>query len=481
MKPKPHFRHILFQPQTLAFIGASERGLYPAGIMQNLLDHGFGDHVFPVNPNRETVFGVQCYPSVKDLPKTPDLALLTVPRQAVNPVIQECISKGIPAAVVISAGFAESDQTGQVLQTELKALVQSSEIRLIGPNCAGLASLPNGFIATRLADPLIPGPVAFASQSGALMMSFQGLFADRGIGMSRLVSVGNQVDVQLAEMLHLLVDDPETEVITCFMEGLTDGRRLTGAFKHALEVGKPIILLKTGRTQRGMAAAATHTAALSGEDRVFQAICDQYGVILVDDIEPLLDITQIAAAFGKRFATQVRLGVITQSGGMGSLMADWIDRAGLNAPPLPESLKQKIYDLGTLPAHARLLNPADVRGASVTGEATGHTLSLFLEESRFDAVILQFARSTLTQRAQDTVESILRTAEGSEKPLMVIWSGQQNPPELETQIPAVNRLIRAGIPVFSQPGSLVRAVARLQGYWRYRAEYLNGFYVGAPE
>jgi acyl-CoA synthetase (NDP forming) len=444
--------------------------------MQNLLEHGFGDHVFPINPNRNSVFGIPCYPSVRDLSATPDLALLTVPRKAVIPSVRDCIAKGIPAAIVISAGFAEADQEGKTLQAELRKLVQSSKIRLIGPNCAGLASLPNGFIATRLAEPLLPGPVAFASQSGALMMSFQGVFADRGIGMSRLVSVGNQVDIQLADILNMLVDDPETQVITCFMEGLSDGRGLIQAFQRALAAGKPIILLKTGRTQRGMAAAATHTAALSGEDRVFQAICDQYGVILVEDIEPLLDTAQIAAAFGKRFSVIDRLGVITQSGGMGSLMADWIDHTGLNAPTLPDSLKQRIYDLGTLPAHARLLNPADVRGASVTGEAAGRTLSLFLNEPQFDAVIMQFARSTLTQAAVETVDSILTTAERSDKPLMVVWSGQQKPPDHEEQVSAINRLVRAGIPAFSQPGPLVRALQRLNAYWRYREVHLNAFH-----
>ena len=343
----------------MAFIGASERGLYPAGIMQNLLTNGYQGKIYPVNPNRASVFNLPCYPSVKDLPERPDLALLTVPRTTVLPVLQECVACGIPAALVISVGFGESDQVGVELQAQLKQLVHDHPIRVIGPNCAGLASIPNSLTATRLSGRILKGPVAFASQSGALMMSLQGVFSDRNIGMSRLVSLGNQVDVSLAEMLGKLVDDPETGIITAFMEGLSHGPQLVQAFHKALIAGKPVILLKSGRTQRGMAAASTHTAALAGEDRVFQAICDQFGVILVDDITPLMDTAQLAAKF---LSTPKNLGFISQSGGLGSLTADWIDTCRVSAPPIPNNLLSALRRLGTIPEYASIDEPRRRQG-----------------------------------------------------------------------------------------------------------------------
>ncbi len=464
-----------FSPRRIALIGASERGIYPAGILKNLLEQGYRGRVHPVNPQREQVFGLPCVPAVGDLDERPDLALLTVPRQAVIPVMQDCIQIGIPAAVVISAGFAEADQEGKDLQKQLAALVQAHPIRLVGPNCAGLASLPTGLVATRLFGELMPGPVAFVSQSGALMMSLQGVFADRRIGMSRMISLGNQADVSLAEMLRALADDPQTGVITVFMEGIQQGKTLVKGFKTALTAGKPVILLKTGRTQRGMAAAATHTAALAGEDRVFQAICDQYGVILVDDINPMMDCAQLAAAFGGRIQPQMKIGFISQSGGMGSLTADWIDYTGLSAPPLSKNLENRLYQQGTLPDYAVLLNPADVRGASVRREAAGSTLQAFLDDPDFDMVVMLFARSMMTQESAETARAVIATAQESEKPLAVVWSGQRitaNPPTFETA-PTLFR--RAGIPLFSQSSDLLQALSRLQSFQAYRQRWLAGF------
>lgn len=464
-----------FSPQKIAFIGASEQGIYPAGIMQNLIDHGFSDRVFPVNPNRTHVFGLRCYESVLDLPDKPDLALLTVPRKAVISVLKECIRFAIPAVLVITAGFGESDAYGVALQKQLEALIRNNPIRLIGPNCAGLASFPNGFIATRLYTETIPGHVAFVSQSGALMMSLHGLFSDRHIGLSRLVSLGNQADVSIAEMINALVVDPETDVITVFMEGLSRGEQLTNAFKHALEVGKPIILLKTGRTSRGMAVAATHTAALAGEDRIFKAICDQFGVIYVDDIEDMMDVTQVAAALGAKLAGINTFGFISQSGGMGSLTADWIEYTQIDAPPLSNDLKSDLYALGTVPEYAVLLNPADVRGASVRGKPTADTLRVFMNDPGFDAIIMLFARPLQTQGAIETAKAIISRVKDTKKPVLVVWSGQRSASSQSPSDNACDHLQQADIPVFPQPSSLLKAIQKLQHYWRYREIWLENF------
>ena len=475
MSGKTAFINNFFAPQRIAFIGASERGLYPSGIMQNLINAGYHGKIYPVNPNRTSVFGLPCFPSVLELPERPDLALLTIPRTAILQALRECIECHIPGAVIISAGFGESDQIGISLQAELKQIAHDYPIQLIGPNCAGLASLPDHFIATRLSGEIIYGPVAFASQSGALMMSLQGIFADRNIGLSRLVSLGNQVDVSLAEMLDVLTDDPETKVITAFMEGLSHGPQFIGAFRKALLAGKPIILLKSGRTQRGMAAASTHTAALAGEDRVFQAICNQFGVILVNDIEPMMDIAQLAALFK---SVPKSIGFISQSGGLGSLTADWIEASKLNAPPLPQDLIKALHQLGTIPDYAKLMNPTDVRGASVSEEAAGKTLQAFIDSPEYDAVVMLFARSFITDNAQKTAQSIASAAQKTDKPVIVIWSGQRKPAGSQEDTGAQNIFREANIPVFSQPSSFIRALQRLTLYQDYRELFLRGFRVG---
>ncbi len=474
-----HLIHTFFEPQRIAFIGASEKGTYPAGIMQNLIRQGYRQRLFPVNPKRSQVFGIPAFPSVLNLPQKADLALVTVPRTAVIPVLQECIQAEIPGVVVISAGFAEGDAKGKALQADLEALVQRHSIRMIGPNCAGLASVPTNLVATRLFADLIPGPVSFVSQSGALMMSLQGVFADRRTGMSRMVSLGNQGDVTLVEMIQALTEDQETAVITVFQEGIQNGQDLVTGFKQALIAGKPIILLKTGRTERGMAAAATHTAALAGEDRVFEAICNQFGVILVEDINPMMDIAQLAAAFGKKLAGKPRVGFISQSGGMGSLTADWIEKTRISAPPLPQSLKAQLRSLGTIPDYAVLLNPADVRGASVRTDATRRTLQSFLEEPGYDMVVMLFARSMLTEESTETARVVIETAHKSVKPFAVIWSGQRIPRQgSQTPDPAPDLFRAAGIPLFSQISDFVLALSQMQNYWSYRERWLSGFMEG---
>ena len=464
-----------FAPQKIAFIGASEKGLYPAGIMQNLIEYGYRHRIFPINPNRTNVFGILTHPSVLDLPERPDLALLTVPRQSVIPVTQQCIQKGIPAILVITAGFGESDQTGKQLQKELKKLLASSPTRMIGPNCAGLASITDGFVATRLNGRPFEGPVSFVSQSGALMMSLQGVFSDRRIGMSQLVSLGNQIDIHLAEMIIQLIENPDTRIISAFMEGLTQGKELVNAFRMGLQVGKPIILLKTGRTQLGMAAAATHTAALAGEDRIFQAICDQFGVIQVDDINPLMDTVQLATALGSVQKKDLQFAFISQSGGMGSLTADHIEYNNINAPPLTPSLVNQLHQLGTIPSYVTLLNPADVRGASVRGEAVAKTLTAFLQSPEFDVVVMLFARSALSQYSIETAQIIVETASNFHKPVLVVWSGKSQSDDGMVQKDAREILSKGGIPCFSQPSSLLSAINRLNRYWRYREIWIRGF------
>jgi acetyltransferase len=464
---------LFFNPRRIAIVGASERGMYPAGILRNLLDHGYSGEIYPVNPNRSDVFGLPCYPDLAHTPQPADLAILTIPRQAVLPTLRQCLSVGVPAALIISAGFAEADDEGRRLQTELAALLTEAGPRLavVGPNCAGLANIPGRVIATRLPAPPKPGPISFVSQSGALMMALYGLFADRQLGLSRLLSLGNQVDVGLAESVAHLVADEQTTVIGAFVEGILAGPAFVTAVRGAVLAGKPVVLLKSGQTESGQRAALTHTAALSGASRVFEAVCRQFGVIQVADVMELIDTCHLLAAFGRRLDGQGRMAVVTQSGGLGSLTADLAELAGLALPPLGEQLQGRLRNLPHMGNLALLGNPADVQGASVIGPATAETLAPFLADPEIDLVLLLLAKSAVRPEDAATAEAIIAAARSSDKPLVVVWVGQRSPVG-ETSWPLGHRLlVEAGVPLFDQPGAAIRALARAVAYWRFRAEW----------
>ena len=461
-----------FNPRRIAFVGASERGMYPAGVLRNLLDHHYPGDLYPVNPKRETVFGLTCYPALTQTPHPADLAILTVPRRAVLPTLRQCLTGGVPAALVISAGFAEADDEGRRLQAEMLALLKDAPLSVVGPNCAGLANIPGRVIATRLPSPPKAGTVSFASQSGALMMALVGLFADRHIGLHHLLSVGNQVDVTLSESVSYFVAAPQTSVIGAFVEGVPDGRSFTAAARQALIAGKPVVLMKSGRTKTGQRAALTHTAALTGSDRVFEAVCRQFGLIRVDDVRQLLDVIQLLAVFGDRLAGQGRLAVVTQSGGLGALCADLCELAGLPLPPLSRRLRSQLRALPHLLDFGALSNPADVRGQSVIGPAAAETLAPFLHDPDTDVVLLLLAKSAVREEDAATAEAIAQAAQQSAKPLLVVWVGQRYPAG-PTAWPLGHRLLlEAGIPLFEGPGDAVRALARVIAYWRFRAAWL---------
>ncbi|MCP4167734.1 MAG: acetate--CoA ligase family protein [Chloroflexi bacterium] len=460
---------LFFNPRRIAIVGASEKGMYPAGILSNLLRYNFDGELYPVNPRRERVFGLPCYPDLTQTPQPADLAILIIPRKAVLPTLQQCLAKGVPAALIISAGFAEADDEGRRLQAEMADLLARTDRRLtiVGPNCAGLANMRGRVIATRLPSPPLSGPVSFVSQSGALMMALYGAFSDRGIGINRLISLGNQVDVNLSEALAYLADDRATEVISAFVESVQNGAAFTQALYKALIAGKPVVLLKTGRTLSGQQAAATHTAALAGSDRAFDAVCRQFGAIQVDDTDELINIVQLLAAFGKKLSGRGRIAIVSQSGGMGSLTADLVELAGLTAPPLSDGLVTRLRALPHIHDFIDLGNPTDVRGLSVIAEATARTLEPFLQDPDTDLVLLLLAKSAVREQDAATANAIVEVARHNEKPLCVVWVGRRNQEETAQHVPAIEILRRADIPIFTQPSDCIDTLEAIVKYRRF--------------
>ncbi len=450
-----------FTPQSIALVGASERGMYPAGILQNLQRYGYGGRVYPVNPRRSAVFDLPCFPSLTALPERPDLVVVLVPRDAVPGVVDECLDLDIKAAIIISAGFRESDADGAILEETLRSRITGSELAIIGPNCAGLANMTTGMVVTRLPAAPLAGNVGFVSASGALMMAVQGVFADLHLGLSRLVSLGNQMDVDLGDMLAYLVDDADTAVIGAFVEGLDDGRRFVQAAAAAQQAGKPFVLVKSGRTVAGQQAAATHTAALAGSDRIFQSVCQQAGVAVVDDMSDLARTLQLFAAWSGRYPTGRRLALVTQSGGMGSLTADLATLAGFVLPDLSPAVQAHLRAMPHLLTFDDFGNPADVRGAGAVGAAAALTLAPFLEDPAFDVVIVLLAKSAVEERELATAHALAELAATTQKPFCVVWVGQRHVATSEQTAQPLQILADAGIPVFDQSSDCIAALAKV--------------------
>ena len=265
--------------------------------------YGFPGPIYPINPRREEIAGLKCYPDVASLPEAPEFALICTPREDVLPALSQCAERGVKAAAVITSGFAETGAEGVALQEKILALRDASGMRVLGPNCMGVVHVRSKLMATftisiRDEDPLIPGAVALVTQSGAMGACMLTGFQESGSGISSLVSLGNEVDVDFAECVEYFIDDPHTLVICGYLESVRDGERLKKAALRALGKNKPIVLLKGGKTEEGARAARSHTAAITTASDVFGAFAAQYGIQVLDSMDEFIEIADFLARSG---------------------------------------------------------------------------------------------------------------------------------------------------------------------------------------
>lgn len=352
----------LFHPESFAVVGAASDLNRLGGIPLRLtMRYGFPGAIYPINPRREEIAGLKCYPDVASLPEAPEFALICTPREDVLPALAQCAERGVKAAAVITSGFAETGAEGAALQKRILKLRDESGIRVLGPNCMGVVHVRSRLMATftisiRDDDPLIPGAVAIVTQSGAMGACMLTGFQESGSGISSLVSLGNEVDVDFAECVEYFIDDPHTRVICGYLESVRDGERLKKAALRALAREKPIVLLKGGKTEQGARAALSHTAAITTASDVFGAFAAQYGVQVLDSMDEFIEIADFLARSGPIRGNGV--GVLSFSGGLGSLAADLCTEAGLTLPVLAEETQEKLASV--LPDYAPKDNPVDL-------------------------------------------------------------------------------------------------------------------------
>lgn len=356
----------LLAPSSVALVGASDNVARIGGRpLRYLQESGFKGQIFPVNPMRETVQGLKAFSSVTTLPEVPDVAILALPASGTVQAVRECAEKGVKAAIVFSAGFAETDAEGLALQNEMAGIARESGMRLLGPNCLGVFNSVAGFYGTFSAvldtGFMQPGPVAIVSQSGAYGSHIMHLCRQRDMGVGYWITTGNESDVDVAEALRWVVEQPDVNVVMAYAEGVRNRDTFIEALEIARERRKAIVFMKVGRSEVGAHAVSSHTAALAGSDAVFDAVFRQYGVWRAETTAEQMDIAY-ACARGI-YPRNNKLGIFTLSGGFGIQMADDAAVNGLDVAPMPEAAQEELKAM--LP-YASPRNPVDATAQALT-------------------------------------------------------------------------------------------------------------------
>ncbi len=451
----------LFVPRSIAVIGASNDPDSIGGkLFNNILFEGFEGPLYPVNPNAKVVRSVKAYPSIGEVPDKVDLAYVVVPQRFVLDVARECAEAGVRALVVISAGFSEVGGQGAKDEEELLAIVRNSGMRMVGPNCMGLLNTAPSVRLNGTFAPVYPprGNVAMSSQSGALGIAILDYATQNNIGISQFVSVGNKADVSANDLILAWEDDPETDVITLYVESFGSPTKFS---RIARRIGKskPIVAVKSGRTGAGSRAASSHTGALASSDQAVNALFRQAGVVRVDTIEELFETASLLA--NQPIPKGKRVGIVTNAGGPGILAADALEARGLVLPELSETLQSQIHQ--HVPAEASTRNPVDLIASGGPAEFKVVT-DLLLESGELDAVIAIYV-PTSQEGAEGVAQALSDAQSDYDGPvtLLSVFMGSEG----------AGRVLGQGsrvIPTYLFPEAAAHALARAvrHGEWRER-------------
>lgn len=459
--------HKMLNPRSIAVVGASPKGGYGGRLLTAVLRSRDRVRIYPVNPNYDEIMGAKSYPGVADLPEAPDLVGIVVPYDKVLDVLKECHQKGAGSAVIISAGFAErGTQSGLELQRQLAAFASASGLRIAGPNCLGVANVRDDIWATASSRTLggLTGHIGLVCQSGATAFGpFLLRAVDAGIGLSHIISTGNESDLDFADFARYLLDDPATRVIAGFVEGFKDVDKFIAVAELAAQRGKPIVLIKIGRSESGARAARSHTAALTGADALYEAVFKQYGVIRVQDYDELLEISHLFAH--NRKPRKPGIAVVSHSGGISSLTADMCGQAGLDLPPLSDHARDGIN--GILKDFGWAANPADVTGFA-RGDSFPQIMDYLIDEPEVGTLVIASAG------AGNQVEHVISLRDRTDKGIAFFWTASRGDKT------TLARLKSANIPIFYSPDKLARGLKSLIDYHAWRGPRLAGGPAAAP-
>ncbi len=436
----------MLAPKVVAVVGASRRrGTIGAEIFGNLLRSGFTGTVYPVNPGAVAVQGVRAWPDIASLPEPVDLVVVAVPSDGVEAVIEAAAAAGAGAAVIISAGFAEAGLAGKERQDRLVEVARAAGMRLCGPNCLGIINAHADVGLNATFAPVVPthGHLGFLSQSGALGVAILAHGAELGLGISTFVSVGNKADVSANDLLEYWESDPDTHAVLLYLESFGNPGNFIRVARRVSR-HKPIVAVKSGRSDAGRIAASSHTGSLSGVDIAADALFWQTGVIRVDTLEELFDTAMLLAH--QPVPKGRRVGILTNAGGPGILAADACASQGLELPAFSTALQANLQSF--LPPEAAVRNPVDMI-ASATPEAFEQAVRLVVASGEVDALIAIFVPPIITD-PQDVADAIHRGAEGAGLPVVCNFLGAKG--------------IQGTLPAYTFPESAAIALGRVARY-----------------
>ena len=448
-----------FEPKGIVIAGARRSQGFGYGIPLFLQNHGWGERMYLVNPSGGEMHGQRVYKSVRDVPSSADLAIVVVPAPAVPGIMEDIGEHGIRHVIIETAGFAETDEKGKALQAQVKTVALQYGIRVIGPNCVGVVNTANSFASVELIDEsLAPGPVSIIAQSGVFGNILLDYLPECGLSISKAITLGNRLDVNESDMLDYLHDDPATKVIVLYLEGAGDGPRLRKTLARVARK-KPVIILKSGRTDAGKRATASHTGSLSGQDAIYKGLFAQTGAIRAQSLAELVDLARVFAT--QPFPQGNRLGIITNSGSLGALATDVAVSHGLTLPPPSASTIKQVQKMA--PEWMNIKNPLDLGPSGIYGTV----LPIFLSNPDIDmalviivipyAIASKFKDMGITEADMFGDIASIRS-QYPQKPLLTIVVGHHR------FVADIARLSGPAAPLFSSPEQAARALSLL---WRY--------------
>jgi acyl-CoA synthetase (NDP forming) len=468
---------VFFNPQSIAVIGATKKvGKAGYVIFRNFATNKsrgiFEGELYPVNPNEDSILDLKCYPSITAIPGNVDLIVIIVPAKAVSSVMEEAVEKKVKAAIIISAGFKE---VGNVdLENQVVAIAKKGNIRILGPNCLGVFYSKTGVDSLFLPETKLlstgediiatprpmPGNIAMITQSGAFGIAALDYLTGRQMGVSKFVSFGNKSDVTDSEIIDYLLYDKETKVILAYIEDIKHGREFMRVAKKVTRK-KPIVVIKSGKSSAGARAAASHTGAIAGSDKIYDAAFSQVGIVRARDMEEFFDLGKVFAmqppALGKN------IGILTDAGGPGVMTVDECELLGLTVEPLSYETREKFEALknnGSILRIAATNNPVDLTG-SVTDEQFEMSAELMFHDREIDGIIF-LGLHHMPGLREKHIDGIAKIASKYTKPIVMCDIG-----ETEMALYTRSRFDRLGVPAYTSPEDAARAMKALVAYGEY--------------
>lgn len=451
----------LLNPRSIAVVGASQNEKKNGGrLFRFIVENGYDGKLYPINPRAEEIRGYKAYPSIKDVPGEVELACIIVDAKLIPKIMEECVEKGVKAAIIYSSGFAEVGDEGKQLQEQVLSIAKKGNICVLGPNSIGLAS-PGKKIYTAFGNALeskvkIPGKIGFASQSGAMGSALLSRAWEQGVGFSRWISVGNEMDLTTSDFIKVLAEDEETKAIAVFMEGIKNAEAFENGMKKALEKKKPVVIFKTGRSSIGKKAVQSHTGSIAGDDQVYSTAFEKFGALRVYKLEDLIEIPRAFTV--QPLPKGNRIGVVTASGGACSVIADLCSERGLEVPELKESAEEIMK---VIPPFGSAQNPVDVTAEIIAKpEMFKKVLEIVLHDENIDGVIVMLTTNA-DPGAKIIAQSILDVFKESSKPIVV---GRLGANMIAPEAMALYE--KANFPVYPTPEKVVNVMDYLVKYSR---------------